>query len=188
MTFSDDALQLTEALKLMPDPLNVSCLIISSFWCFSAAAYKAGKIATNPFQGGNAPGAGAMVPPPASMGGREYWLQVLLLVSLLFGVGHAPTSNSDFVLITSVLVLEFFSFCFLVKLSKGRKTCLAAVLALCSCDYIPCPFCLQSLLFLWNLSSRSLLAPIGCEFIFLAYSDKLFWQVSILVPFMVISS
>ena len=72
MTFSDVALQLTGALKLMPDPLNVSCLIISSFWCFSAAAYKAGKIATNPFQGGNAPGAGAMVPPPASMGGRKY--------------------------------------------------------------------------------------------------------------------
>ena len=82
------------------------------------------------------------------------WLQVLLLVSLLFGVGHAPTSNSDFILITSVLVLDFFCFCFLVKLSKGRKTCLAAVLALCSCDHLPCPLCLQSLLFLWNLFSQ----------------------------------
>ncbi|KAK7099369.1 hypothetical protein V1264_003516 [Littorina saxatilis] len=35
----------------------------------TTAAYKAGKISTNPFQGGNAPGAGAMIPPPSNMGG-----------------------------------------------------------------------------------------------------------------------
>ncbi|KAL8609072.1 hypothetical protein ACOMHN_033665 [Nucella lapillus] len=35
----------------------------------TTAAYKAGKITTNPFQGGGVPGVGAMVPPPANLGG-----------------------------------------------------------------------------------------------------------------------
>lgn len=172
MTFSDDALQLTGALKLMPDPLNVSCLIISSFWCFSAAAYKAGKIATNPFQGGNAPGAGAMVPPPASMGGREYWLQVLLLVSLLFGVGHAPTSNSDFVLITSVLVLEFLFVLFFSEIKQREKNM--------SCC---CPCFVQ--LWLYPLSLlpskplvplKSLFSQFTCSHWLWIYISSLQWQ------------
>nr|KAG5687452.1 hypothetical protein BaRGS_030354 [Batillaria attramentaria] len=33
-----------------------------------SAAYKAGKIANNPFQGGAPPAGGAMIPPPAAMG------------------------------------------------------------------------------------------------------------------------
>ena len=37
-----------------------------------AAAFQQGKLPNNPFQGGapGAPGAGAMVPPPANMGGK----------------------------------------------------------------------------------------------------------------------
>ncbi|KAK7465092.1 hypothetical protein BaRGS_00037750 [Batillaria attramentaria] len=34
----------------------------------TTAAYKAGKIANNPFQGGAPPAGGAMIPPPAAMG------------------------------------------------------------------------------------------------------------------------
>ena len=37
-----------------------------------AAAFQQGKLPNNPFQGGapGAPGSGAMVPPPANMGGK----------------------------------------------------------------------------------------------------------------------
>ena len=48
----------------------ISEFLINFLIHFSAAAFKAGKIAQNPFQNGPNAAAGAMIPPPASLTGN----------------------------------------------------------------------------------------------------------------------